>query len=841
MKVAVSFLVPASHPARWCRLRAALRLLPCLALCFMSESQASESPAAPAPAELIIDPPDPQVVAGQTLRFLVTRRTPDGWEEDVTQQAVTEIDSPEKLRMTSPGSLDGLQDGPAKVVFGVGDLRVETQVRILPRSDQPPSFVQDVLPVLGRAGCNAGACHAKADGQNGFQLTVFSFDPQADYRNITDGARGRRVFPADPRESLLLLKATGTVPHEGGERILKGSQEWHTLARWIGAGMVYQNPQEPSIASLQVFPASRRYRAGSRQSLLVQAHFTDGSIRDVSALAQFESNDKSLATVSPQGQISIGSMGGQGVVVARYMGMVGDSRILVPVQEVLNPEQYQTLPVHNFIDRLAWPQLQQAGVFPSERCTDGEFLRRASLDLLGKLPTAREAREFLESPDPDKRSKAVDRLLEDPAWADFTAIRWADLLRPNPDRVGVKGVFLLDQWLRSVFRENRTYDRWIREILLTKGNTHRLGPAVIYRDRREPADLGTLFSQVFLGTRLDCARCHHHPNEKWSQEDFYRFAAYFAPLQQKGGGISAPISGGNETFFTVAGRSVKHPVSGEVLTPRPPDGPPAEVGTTADPRESLAEWMTGASQKQMARAISNRIWSWCFGKGLVDPVDDFRLTNPPSHPALLEALADEFIRLGYDGKALVRIILQSHLYQLSHLPNATNLQDQRLFSRSLRRRLGAEVMADAVSDLTGVPGEYPGLPPGSRAVQAWTYKIDSRTMDAFGRPNSSSDCPCERNLKPSISQALHLMNAEDLQNKLSSTSPASQIQQLSTGSRPVEEIVDELYLACYTRYPTSEERALTAGYFPANPEARRAAIEDLLWSLINSAEFVFNH
>jgi Protein of unknown function (DUF1553)/Protein of unknown function (DUF1549) len=486
-------------------------------------------------------------------------------------------------------------------------------------------------------------------------------------------------------------------------------------------------------------------------------------------------------------------------------------------------------------------RFRQLGLLPSAPCSDAEFLRRASLDTLGILPSADEAREFLADSDPLKRRKAIDRLLDHPAYADHWATKWADLLRPNPDRVGVKSVYVLDQWLREQFRRNTPYDKFVREILLAQGNTHRFGPAVIYRDRREPAELTTMFSQLFLGVRLDCAKCHHHPNEKWSQEDFYRMAAFFAPLKQKGAGISAPISGGNETFFVAAGASLNHPVTGEVMKPQPPDGPPAKIEDAVDPRRALADWMLDPTNPFFAKAIANRVWSQFFGRGIVDPVDDFRVSNPPSHPALLKALAQDLVHSKFDLKSLLRTILTSQVYQLSSEPNDSNRADTRMFSRFYRRRMSAEAMADAICDVTAVPTKYPGMPEGSRAVQAWTYKIDSRTMDAFSRPNSSSDCPCERNAKPTIGEALHLMNSEVLHDKLTSTDARARVQRLATNGAAPSDIVAELYLACYGRHPTVEETEIAVARFTDDPRSRREAIEDTLWALLNSAEFVFNH
>ncbi|MEP6670090.1 MAG: DUF1553 domain-containing protein [Chthoniobacter sp.] len=708
-------------------------------------------------------------------------------------------------------------------------------------SDPAPGFIRDVLPVLSKAGCNAGACHAKPDGQNGFKLTVFSFDPKADYRNITQDSRGRRLFPASPAESLLLLKATDTVPHEGGERFTKDSDAYRTIEQWIRSGMAFRAEGEPTLQSLAVEPATHLYRKGDTQQLRVQARYSDGSTRDVTALAGFSSNDKDIVRVTDDGAVTIGKVSGQSVVIARFMGLVGDSQIEVAADHLLPESQYASLPVNNFIDELAYAQFKRLGLFPSDTCTDAEFLRRASLDTIGALPSAEDARAFLADTDPAKRDKLIDRLLADPLYADFWANKWADLLRPNSDRVGIKSTYLLDQWLRECFRANMPYDQFVRTIVTTEGNTHRFGPAVIFRDRREPVDATTMFSELFLGVRLDCAKCHHHPNEKWGQDDFYRMAAFFGSIRQKGAGISAPISAGNETFYFEPGKTVKHPVTGELMEPRPPDGEGFKVAQSENPRQALADWMTDPKNPFFAKAVSNRLWSAFFGKGIVDPVDDFRISNPPANPALLDALAQELIREKFNLKGLMRTILRSHLYQLSAAPNEFNKADTRNYSRSYRRRLPAEVLADALADITGVPSDYPGMPPDSRAMQAWSYKIESPTMDAFSRPNSSSDCPCERDAKPSIVQALHLMNSRLLQEKLASTATTARTQRLTDSPLTPPEIVTDLYLACYSRLPGDDELKIATAPFTTEGATRRSAIEDVLWSLLNSAEFVFNH
>ena len=800
---------------------------------------------APIPAAesgaLAAEPPSLTIPAGTAARFIVSATLTDGCVEDVTARTTAAPSIPDSIRIAAPGVIEALRPGRLVISLVCDDRRTELPVEITPPRSGPASFVRDVLPVLARAGCSAAACHARADGQNGFKLSVFSYDPRSDHSQIVHAARGRRVFPAAPHESLLLLKAAAILPHEGGPRISRDSPAWHTMADWIGSGMVYQVKDEPSLVGIEVLPAERRLHRRSTQQLVVRARYSDASIRDVTALAAFEPNDRQLLDVDEHGLVRTQETGGDGVVVARYMGMVDDARFVVPGERSLPPDAHRQLPVRNFIDAAAWPRLASLGFLPSAPCSDAEFLRRASLDVIGLLPSPDEARAFLSDPRPDKRRLLIDHLLARPAFADHWAARFADLIRPNPDRVGVKGVFILDQWLREAFRTNLPWDQFARELLLATGNTHRFGPVVVYRDRREPADLATLFSQLFMGVRMDCARCHHHPTEKWSQEDFHRMAAFFAPIARKGGGISAPISGGNETIFFSPGGTLRHPVTDEVLSPKPPDGPPAEVAPDADPRHALLTWLLDPANPFFARAIANRIWGHFFGRGIVDPVDDFRLSNPPSHPELLDALATELRRSGYDLKALMRVIVDSQLYQLSSIPNETNAGDLRGFSRFYRRRLGAETMADALATVTGLPESFPGLPAGSRATEAWTYKIMSRTMDAFGRPNSSSDCPCERQLKPALGQALHLMNAESLHARLVSKDPRATVERLAAGQLAPAAIVEELYLACFSRLPTPEESTIAVASFADDPAARRRAVEDLLWALVNSAEFIFNH
>jgi hypothetical protein len=818
-------------------------LLVSLALVSSSCSR-KETPVAKPPPEFTALTVFPQTIdlnaIGQTHGLLVTGMRTNGIESDLTAAARFRSSHPAVATVDERGRIHAHGPGRALVHAEAGGLRTFAHVTV---SNAPSggalSFTRDVLPVLTKSGCSAGSCHAKPEGQNGFKLSVFAYDPKGDYREIVKEERGRRVFPAFPEESLLLKKATLAVDHEGGQRFEAGSPEYQTIAEWIRQGMPYQQPGEPALERVEVFPKERRYRRGDAQRLLVIAHYADGSTRDVTELAEFDSNDKEMAVVDHHGAVKVGEARGEGVIIARYLGLVDIARVMVPAERLLPESVYAALPVNNDIDKLVYERLKRLGHAPSEPCTDGEFIRRATLDAIGRLPTAEEARAFLGETNSDRRAKLIDRLLDHPAYADYWANKWADLVRPNPDRVGVKSVYVLDQWLRESFRENKPYDQFAREVLTAEGSNHRDGPVVIYRDRREPPELTTIFSQVFLGVRLECARCHNHPNEKWSQTDFYQMAAFFGPLKHKGGGLSPPISAGTEHFHFAPGGTVKHPVTGTVMKPKPPDGPLMDVPEAEDPRRALADWLTGSQNPFFARAVANRVWGEFFGRGIVEPVDDFRASNPPTNEPLLDALAAELVRANYDLKHLMRFIMRSHVYQLSSTPNESNVTDTKNFSRAYRRRLPAETLFDAVQDLTGVRDNLAGLPEGARAMQTWTYKIDSEFMDAFSRPNSSSDCPCERDRNTSVVQALHLMNSKALQSKLAHAK--GRVKTLADSDKPPAEIVTELYLAAYSRFPTADELAIATKSFEGEKVTRQTATEDVLWVLLNSAEFVFNH
>ena len=700
-----------------------------------------------------------------------------------------------------------------------------------------PTFERDIQPILGRAGCNAGACHGKARGQNGFQLSLFGFDDDSDYAAIATEARGRRVFPAAPGRSLLLVKPLAEVPHGGGRKLEPGSPFSETIRAWIAAGMPRTPANAPRLARLAVSPTERTLKPGESFEIRVTATDTDGSTRDVTHLAAFQSSEPTLVATTPEGRARAGPIPGEATVSARFGGLFANADVLIPLPGKVPAEVYAALPRKNLVDAPIWAKLEKLGITPSSPVGDATFHRRAHLDAIGRLPDPDETRAFLADVDPGKREKLVDRLLARPEYADHWANKWADLIRPNPYRVGIKAVMNLDAWLRDAFRRNLPYDEFVRQLVTARGSNYRDGASVVWRDRREPEEAATIVSQIFLGIRLECAKCHHHPFESWGQEQFYEFAAYFARVGHKGAAIAPPIAAGEETVFVKKTGAVKHPLTGKALPPKPLFGS-APVGDDpeADPRAALAGWMTAPNNPYFARVIVNRTWAEIMGRGIVEPVDDLRATNPPSNAALLEALADDFRSHGHDLKHLIRTIMTSAAYGLSSDPSNRNGADTRNFSRHYRQRPRAEVLLDAVSDITGVPETYDAAPPGTRAAALWTTRGSSLFLDTFGRPDPNQDPPCERTPDTSVVQALHLMNAPGVQRKISADD--GRAARLAASDLPPRKVVEELYLLIYNRPPDAEEFDYGASLFDG-PAGRRRAVEDLMWALLNSPEFVF--
>lgn len=700
------------------------------------------------------------------------------------------------------------------------------------------NFELDVMPILTVAGCNSGPCHGKSRGQNGFQLSLLGFDAEFDFNAIVKQARGRRVQPSAPEQSLLLLKAAGIVPHGGGVKLPVESDNYAMLKRWIALGMPRARATDPKLVGIEVTPRDRILPAKSREQLKVTAKYSDGSLRDVTRLTAYQSNESAVAAIDAAGLVTAGALPGETAIMARYMNHIAVFNVAVPLAGKVEKEIYASLPRHNFVDDLVWKRLERLGIVPSEGCDDATFLRRVYLDVIGTLPTTDEARKFLADTSPDKRAKLVDALLARPEYADHWANKWADLLRPNPYRVGIKATMVYDQWIRDAFRANKPYDRFVADLVASRGSTFRNGATVLYRDRRSPEEVTTMICQLFLGVRLDCARCHHHPFEVWGQDEFFGTAAYFSRVGYKGTGISAPISGSEEFVFTAPRGSVKHPLTGEDVVPKPLIGK-APIEDGEDPRAAFVRWMASPENPYFAQVAVNRIWTEVMGRGIVEPVDDIRATNPPSNPELINALAREFRAQKFDVKQLLRTILTSHVYELSALPNPRNNWDTKNYSRHYRQRLRAETLLDAVCEVTGVPESFAAMPPNSRAVEIWTHRVQNLFLDSFGRPDPNQDPPCERLSESTLVQSLHLMNAPSLHDKV--TSEKGLAARLLKQDAAPEEWIEEMYIAAYSRFPTTPERDAALALVPKDRTKQRQFAEDLLWALLNSPEFMFKN
>jgi hypothetical protein len=698
------------------------------------------------------------------------------------------------------------------------------------------SFELEVQPILAARGCSGGACHGKARGQNGFKLSLLGFDADFDYAALTKHARGRRIFPAVPQESLLLRKATAAVPHGGGMRFQQGSDEYRTLLRWIAGGAPRRAAEEPRLESVEMTPSALVMKPDESAALRLTAHYSDDSVRDVTKWAMYQSNESTMVAVDANGLVRAGSLPGEATLMARYMNTIAACEVTIPLTGTVGDQYYADLPKNNFIDPLVWQKLARLGLTASAPENDATFSRRVFLDIAGTVPTPDEVRDFLEDPASDKRARLIDQLLDRPEYAEHWANKWADLLRPNPYRVGIKAVFNFDYWIRDSFRRNKPYDVFVHELVTASGSTWHNGAATMFRDRRTPDELATMFSQLFLGIRLECAKCHHHPFERWGQEDFYSFAAYFARVGRKGTGLSPPISGGEELILTSTRGEVRHPLTNEVLSPRPLFGDQVETND-ADPREHLAAWMTSPKNDYFSEVMVNRVWADLMGRGLVEPIDDLRMTNPPSNGPLLKALGNHFREHDFDIKQLIRAITNSYVYALSTLPNERNVGDTRNYSRFYRRRLRAEVLYDAVCDITEVRDSFSAMPPGAQAKEIWTHRVGSLFLDTFGRPDPNQDPPCERLEESTVTQALHMMNSASIHAKV--TSNDGRAARLAAGEMAPPQIVEELYLSVYARYPDEKELQLATELFDKSTDGRRQACEDLLWALLNTPEFLF--
>jgi hypothetical protein len=759
---------------------------------------------------------------------------------DLTGRARFESADPTVADVGPDGLVSARGEGETAIRVAVGGSRVEVPVQVREYSPGPPiHFANHVVPIFTKLGCNAGGCHGKSSGQNGFRLSLLGFEPGLDYETLVKEDRGRRLFPAAPERSLLLLKAVATLPHGGGKKLDPDSHEYRLLVRWIAAGMPVGREDAPTVVRIEVTPAARVLERGGSQQVLVTAHYSDGATEDVTRSAQYQSNETEVATVAEAGRVEARQLAGQAAIMARYQGQVAVCRVTVPLGKRTG-DAISFRPA-NFVDEHVLTQWRALGIEPSGPCSDAEFLRRAALDICGTMPAGDEVRAFVADADPEKRARLIDRLLERPEYAAFFATKWAEILRNKREGNAQlqAGTHRFHDWIRESLAENLPYDAFARRILAASG-TPATAPAVLwYRKLRSPDAFVDDTAQVFLGMRLQCARCHHHPFERWSQDDYYGFAAFFARIGRKPVLTSRwqgrPVE---EAIFAARAGSVSNPKTGQVLPPKGLGAEVVPVASTEDPRQKLVDWMADPKNPYFARALVNRYWAHFFGRGIVEPMDDMRLTNPPSNPELLDALAADFVASRFDLKHLVRTLCTSRVYGLSSLPNDSNAQDRQSFARHYPKRLPAEVLLDAISLVSGAPTKFDGLPESTRAIDLPDEGVGSSFLDTFGRPRRDSACECERVADASLGQSLLLINSNELQSKLASR--GSRAESLAQDPRPDNDKVADLFWTAFGRAPTSSEAAAALDYLGRHADGRPAAYQDIIWALLNAKEFQFN-
>ncbi len=699
-------------------------------------------------------------------------------------------------------------------------------------ADLPVNFPNQIVPVFTKLACNSGGCHGKASGQNGFRLSLLGFEPSEDYDHLVKEGRGRRLFPAAPDRSLLLMKAVGAVPHGGGQRMETDSVQYRLIRRWIEQGLPFGKPTDPVVNQIEVLPSVRTLPPGGQQQLVCIAHYTDGSTEDVTAMTQFDPNDTEMAEVSPSGLVKARDLSGTVAVMGRYQGQVAVFRASLPlgapIAEMPAPK--------NFIDEAVFKQLKTLGIPPSAICDDATFVRRASLDIAAHLPTAEETEQFLADSDPAKREKLVDRLLESEGYADYFANKWCAILRNKRQMENyIHGTYLFHDWVRQSIFENKPYDQFVRDILTASGEMSE-NPAVSwYREVKETNQQVEDTAQLFLGMRIQCARCHHHPFEKWSQQDYFGFDAFFTRLGRKKG-----LQVGEERIYHQRGvAQANNPRNGQNVKPTGLGAKQLTLTDDQDPRVAMVDWMVEPSNPFFAKAIANRYWKHFLGRGIVEPEDDMRATNPATNPELLDGLAKDFIDGKFDLKRLIRTICNSRTYQLAAEPNAYNAGDRQSYSRYYPKRLPAEVLLDAIDQATGADTKFAGLPAGMHAVSLPDTGVTSYFLTVFGRPEGSSPCECERSNEANLAQSLHLLNSAEVQNKLAAATGRAAVMAADAQHTHPQKI-ERLYLQFYARRPLPDETATAVAHI-AKTKNDRAAYEDIVWALINTKEFLFNH
>jgi hypothetical protein len=784
-----------------------------------------------APVALHVYPSEVALTTSRDAQSIVVQAEyADGITRDVTDQVVWKLDRDDVVAQEA-NRLVPRADGNAKLTASFQSLSADVPVSVTKVAVDPPiSFKLDVMPVFMKAGCNTGSCHGAARGKDSFRLSLFGFDPDGDYHRLTREQPERRIDLSIPAECLLIEKATGQVPHTGGSPTKKGDQYHQALLRWLESGAPADAGDVPTVESVELYPPTAVLDgAGETQQLTVRAKYSDGTDRDVTSLAVFLSSNDNAAPVSRDGKVTAANRG-EAFIMARYEKQtVGVPFIVLPKGLEF---QWKDIPANNYIDELVYDKLRRLRIQPSELCSDEEFIRRVSLDVCGVLPTSEETEKFVADADPAKREKLVDGLLARKEFVELWVMKWSELLQIRSNiYVSYKATLLYYNWLQEQIAGNVPIDEMVKKLLGAQGGTFS-NPATNYfqaeQDRLKTAEN---VAQVFMGMRIQCAQCHNHPFDRWTMDDYYSFAAFFAQIGRKAGADP------RETIvFNAAGGEVNHLVGGRAMPPKYLGGATPDC-TGRDRREVLAEWLASADNPFFAKNLANIVWAHFFGRGIVHEVDDVRVSNPPVNGPLLDALAQHFTEYKYDFKRLVRDICTSRTYQLSTLMNETNEFDERNFSHATLRRIRAEVLLDIISQATETKDKFAGLPLGARAVQIADGNTATYFLTTFGRATRETVCSCEVKMEPNLGQALHLMNGENVHTKVKD---GAVVQQLLDEGKTPQQVVTELYLRCLSRPPTGEESKAIDEQL-AGATDPRGALEDVFWALLNSREFIFIH
>jgi mono/diheme cytochrome c family protein len=768
-------------------------------------------------------------------RIIVMATYADDTTRDVTKKVDFTVGDPSLVRVDG-NHFTPLADGESTIRVEFFGQSAEVPLKVVAATaERPVSFRLDVMPVLERGGCNTGSCHGSARGQDGFRLSLFGYNPDDDYFRITRELGSRRINLAIPEDSLLVTKSIGAVPHTGGKRFEADSRLNRTLLEWLEAGVPNDDPAKVArVTGIEVAPSQLVLEGrGTRQQLTVLAKYSDGTDRDVTPLATFITSNAGSAAVEAGGLVTSGDRG-EAFVMARFASFtVGTQVIVIPAElQYARPQ----MPEANYIDTLVHEKLHKLRLLPSGDSTDEVFLRRVFLDTIGLLPTPAEHQAFVSNPAPDKRDRLVDELLARKEFTELWVMKFAELLqiRTNPtNQVSYKSSLLYFNWLQDRIAKNIPFNQIVRELISANGGTFKTPPTNYYQIEKDTLKLTENLAQVFMGMRIQCAQCHNHPFDRWTTDDYYGFAAFFAQIGRKQSEDPREL-----IVFNSGGGEMKHLVGGRDVKPKFLGGPEPELKPGSDRRALLADWLSSPDNPYFAKNLANILWAHFFGVGIVDPVDDVRISNPATNPELLEELGRKFIAYNYDFKRLVRDITTSKTYQRTTQANESNALDGRNFSRSLIRRQRAEVMLDAISQVTETKNKFQGLPEGARAVQIADGNVSTYFLRTFGRAERASVCSCEVKMEPNLGQALHLLNGDTTHNRIGA---GKVVENLLQAGRPPAAVIDDLFVRCFSRTPTPAERADLDRALAEAGEAKRQALEDVFWALLNSKEFMFNH